>query len=266
MKKNFLKLFPSTKKPVIGMIHLLAMPGSEGYPGYTKILEHALGELESLQAGGIDGVLVENDNDSPYTLTASQATVAIMTGITAQVVKHSKVPVGVEVLLNDPKASLSIAMAGGAQFIRTDYFVDRMSRPEYGGEISINAAEVIQFRKALLAEEICILADVQVKHAQLLDKNKKIAVSVQQAEAAGADGVIVSGDLTGLQPVTDHLSEAAQAAKDIPVLIGSGFASTNALALLQHSDGAIVGTSIKDGKKVSSIKTAQLMNTVKKHP
>ena len=262
MSNIFLSLF-SAKKPIIGMIHLLAMPGSKGYPGYKKLLGHALLELKNLEAGGIDGVLVENDNDAPYTLTAGPATVAAMTAITAEVVRKAKVPVGIEVLLNDPKASLAIALASGAQFIRTDYFVDKMSRPQYGGEIKINATEVINFRSQIKADQIIILADVQVKHAQLLEKGKTISKSVQQAEIAGAAAVIVTGALTGHEPIVDDLKEAMQAVKRIPVLIGSGFARENVKKLLPHTNGVIVGSSIKKNGKVSLKKTKELMNEVK---
>lgn len=262
MKNNFLSLFKS-QKPIIGMVHLLAMPNSNGYVGFETTLQHALNELDSLEKGGIDGILIENDNDSPYTLLADPATVAVMTAITAKIVEKSNVPVGVEVLLNDPKASLSIAVAGGAQFIRTDYFVDRMSRPEYGGEISINPQEILDFRSKLKAEDIFILADVQVKHAQLLEVGKTISSSVKQAEQAGADGVIVSGNFTGEQPVVDDLKEAMEAVENIPVLIGSGFSLQNSTQLLPHTNGVIVGSSIKENGKVSLQKTSELMSEVR---
>lgn len=262
MKNKFLSLFKS-QKPIIGMVHLLAMPNSRGYVGFEATLEHALNELDNLEKGGIDGLLIENDNDSPYTLLADPSTVAVMTAITAKIVEKSSVPVGVEVLLNDPKASLSIAVAGGAQFIRTDYFVDRMSRPEYGGEIYINPQEILDFRSKLQAEDIFILADVQVKHAQLLEVGKTISASVRQAEQAGADGVIVSGNFTGEQPVADDLKEAMKAVDKIPVLIGSGFTSKNAAQLLPHTHAVIVGSSIKENGKVSLNKAMELMSEVK---
>ena len=220
-------------------------------------------ELKNLEQGGIDGVLVENDNDAPYTLTANSATVAIMTAVTTEIVKKARVPVGVEVLLNDPKASLSIALASGAQFIRTDYFVDKMSRPEYGGEIKINAAEVVNFRSQIKADHIFILADIQVKHAQLLEKGKTISKSVQQAETAGATAVIVTGDLTGHEPMVGDLKEAMWTVKKIPVLIGSGFAKENVKKLLPYANGVIVGSSIKKNGKVDLKKVKELMKEVK---
>lgn len=259
---NFLTIFTS-RKPVIGMIHLLPMPTSKGYLGFEASLEHALSELDHLEKGGVDGVLVENDNDSPYTLLADPTTIAEMTAITAQIVKKSQIPVGVEVLLNDPKASLMIASASGAQFIRTDYFVDKMFRPEYGGEIAINPKGIIHFRSQLKADDIFILADVQVKHAKLLEIGKSISTSVQQAEQAGADGVIISGNFTGEQPVVEDLKEAIHAVKNIPVLIGSGFSMENADDLLPHTHAVIVGSSIKENGKVSLKKTSALMSKVK---
>jgi predicted TIM-barrel enzyme len=54
---------------------------------------------------------------------------------------------GVEFLIHDPQASLAVAKTANFSFIRTDYFVDRMARQEYGGEIKVNPKEVISYRE-----------------------------------------------------------------------------------------------------------------------
>ena len=62
-------------------------------------------------------------------------------------------PVGIEILLNDPEASLAVALAAGADFIRTDYFVDEMSRPEHGA-MRIAPEAVIAYRARIGAEHV----------------------------------------------------------------------------------------------------------------
>ena len=55
-------------KPVIGMVHLLPLPGSPGYTGYgmDPIIERALQDAEALVEGGVDALMVENMWDLPY--------------------------------------------------------------------------------------------------------------------------------------------------------------------------------------------------------
>ncbi len=64
---NFEKLF-GVKKPIIGMLHLLPLPGSPIYDGkgLKEVIERALFDAEELQAGGVDAMEVENFSDPTY--------------------------------------------------------------------------------------------------------------------------------------------------------------------------------------------------------
>jgi len=262
--QNIKELF-SKKKTVIGMIHLLPSPGYDTHQDYKNTLEYALNDLHNLINGGIDAVLIENDNDQPHQITAGPEVISFMTLIVAEIVNASTVPVGVEVLLNDPKASLAVAKNTGCQFIRTDYFVDRMSREEYGGEMYINPAELIAYQKKLEAEDIALFTDIQVKYATLLEKGKSIKESCLQAIKEGSDGVIVTGAFTGIEPELDKVREAKGNSAGVPIIIGSGFSVDNAKQLLEYADGAIVGSSIKKtdfNSPVSQEKVKELMKLV----
>lgn len=259
---KFNKVFRASK-PVIGMIHLWPLVGYQKHPGMGKVIKKALMDLEALGKGGVNGVLVENDADQPHQVKVGPEIIAAMTRVVSEVIKKAKVPVGVEVLLNDPKASLAIAKATGSKFIRTDYFVDRMSREEYGGEMKIDPKGLIEYRQKIEAEPVLILTDVQVKHAQLLEKGKPIQKSVKQAIQAGSDGVIVTGSWTGVEPDLSELKKAKLVANNWPVLVGSGLSVENAVELLGVADGAIVGSSLmnKSGG-VSQAKVKQLMKKI----
>lgn len=105
-----------------------------------------------------------------------------MTRITVEVVAAAqRSVVGIEILINDPDASLAVAQAAGASFIRTDYFNDPMDRPEYGGAMKIDAPGLLAYRDRLGADDIMIMADIQVKYARLmvergLDESAQIAL------------------------------------------------------------------------------------------
>ncbi|HRW30711.1 MAG TPA: BtpA/SgcQ family protein, partial [Emcibacteraceae bacterium] len=108
---HFKSLFPR-EKPIIAMIHLPPLPDYEGSPGMDAIIESALHDLSILEKYGIDGALIENEYDRPHRVKAEPQTIIAMTEVTKAVVKASKnCVIGVEILLNDAKASLDVAKA-----------------------------------------------------------------------------------------------------------------------------------------------------------
>jgi membrane complex biogenesis BtpA family protein len=247
---GFRERFPAAK-PLIGVIHLPALPGCPGSPGLAAVVAHALAELATYRVGGLDGVLVENENDRPHRAEAARETIAVMTAVTRELVSAARsLPVGIEILLNDPEASLAVALAAGADFIRTDYFVDEMSRPEHG-VMRIAPEAVISYRASIGAEHVLVLADVQVKYAEMLAP-RALAESARQARAGHADAIVVTGTRTGEPPSADEVLAACTGAGDCPVLVGSGLAPRNARDLLEVAGGAIVGTSLmSDGRATS---------------
>jgi membrane complex biogenesis BtpA family protein len=245
----FATAFPRPR-PLIGVVHLPPLPGYAGYPGMAALVRHALADLEVLERAGYDGVLIENEHDQPHRVLAAPETLAAITEVTAKAVAAAqRVVVGVEILLNDPKASLAAAQASGARFIRTDYFVDRMARDEYGGEMAIDPEGLLAYRRAIGADSVLILADVQVKYARMLTP-RPLAESAREASAKRADAVIVTGTLTGVPPSVKELDDATAGADGCPVLIGSGLTAANAGEILTRSGGAVVGTGIMRSGKI----------------
>ena len=60
-----------------------------------------------------------------------------------------------------------------------------------------------------------------------------------------ADGLIVTGPVTGLPAEADDVAVVRKAVPDRLLLVGSGVDAANAAQFLTHADGAIVGTSLK---------------------
>ncbi len=243
---RFHALFPNGK-PLIGMI---ALSPSPGYPAFTSIdamIETALADLSALERGGADAVLVENDFDQPHTLTAGPAVVAAMTRVTREVVARARVPVGIEVLLNDWRASLAVAATTGARFVRLDFFVDRVRSKL--GVIEPEPAAVVTYRRRIRADHLLLFTDLQVKYSTPVGAPKPIERSALEAAAAGADAVIVTGSATGIGPTPVDLIAARVGG--VPVLIGSGMSADNAAELVPLADGFIVGTSLRSGSQAS---------------
>lgn len=254
----------NTNKMMIGMLHLPPLIGYPTFPGMDEVIVKSLKDLETLEKAGFDGILVENDNDTPHQVTASPEIIAALTVVTMEVIKHAKnIIVGVEFLLNDPMASIAIAKATDAKFVRSDYFVDRMARDEYGGEMVINPKQTMDYKKKIQADNILFFADIQVKYARMLE-TKTIDVSARQAKEAGADAAIISGTKTGEPPTIQDVMDAKKGTNNFPILIGSGLTSENAKEIMSVADGAIVGTSIKTGDYIDERKASELMEIVNK--
>lgn len=248
------------------MIALPSLLGHSEFSGVDDLIEHTLGDLSVLEQGGVNGVCVENDYDHPHQLVVGPEIVAIFTQVTHEIAQHAKVPVGLQVLLNDWRASLTIAKATGASFVRLDFFVDRVRIA--AGVIEPEPEAVIAYRKQIKAESVALLTDVQVKYSELLEPGKSLSTSTQQAIAHGADAIVVSGSVTGEPPKLEDLREVRSAAGDFPVLVGSGTTPENVRALFQYAEGAIVGTAFKDGMtshdRVVLRRVHELMDAVKK--
>jgi predicted TIM-barrel enzyme len=64
---NILDVLFKKKKPIIGMVHSLPLPGSPGFKKYRlpDLYDYAVEEAVKLIEGGVDGILIENAGDIP---------------------------------------------------------------------------------------------------------------------------------------------------------------------------------------------------------
>jgi hypothetical protein len=63
-----LKELFGTDKPVIGVVHLMPLPGSPRYSGDLEtVLLRAEQEATALSSGGANGIIIENFFDAPFT-------------------------------------------------------------------------------------------------------------------------------------------------------------------------------------------------------
>ena len=235
-----------TQKPVIGMIHFMPLLGFKGYRGMNKTLEFALQDLKALGKGGVDGIMVENNYDIPHKIFVDEKTISCMTYLTNEIVKRTRLPVGISVLWNDYKSALSIAKICGGKFVRIPVFVDNV-RTNYG-DVFGEAEKVIDYRNKIKAKNVLLFTDIHVKHAKLISKYS-LEESAKAAIRKGSDGIIVTGKWTGDEPSLDDLKLVRMVVRNFPVFIGSGAIEDNIDKLMQYADGAIVGTSLKTGKE-----------------
>jgi len=236
-----------TSKPVIGVIHLLPLPGSPRWDGHMDpVCLRAEQEAAALATGGVDAIIIENFFDAPFTRhRVDTATACALSVVIKRVMNICDLPIGVNVLRNDGLTALAVAATVGAQFIRVNVLTGAMVTDQ--GIIQGDAHELLMYRKHLLAHKrIKILADVMVKHATPLGAETDIKQAAKDTVARGlADGVIVSGTATGSAPDQHDLSAVRDAVPGTPLFIGSGTTLENVAALMRTADGVIVASSLK---------------------
>lgn len=246
-------------KAFIGVLHLPPLPGAPRWAGsIAAVLERAEREALTLAEGGADGIIVENFGDAPFRIgRVEPETVAAMTRVVARVVDSVALPVGVNMLRSDALSALAVAVAAGARFLRVNIHYGTMAADE--GLTTGAAYETLRRRRLLAAEDIAILADVLVKHAVPLGAADLGLLARETAYRGLADGLIVTGPVTGQPAAAADVAAARQAVPDRLLLVGSGVTAANAAAFLPYADGAIVGTSLKaDGIIANPIDPARV--------
>lgn len=258
-----LRFLPRTKS-LIGMVHLRALPGSpHASQTVSEIVRAAVAEAQALERAGFDALIVENMHDRPYLADASTAsTVAPFAIVCAAVVDAVRIPVGVQLLSGANLAALAIAHSAGASFLRAEGFVFAAVADE-GLLAKACAGELLRERRRLGAESIAIFADVRKKHSShALTADLDMGQWVRGAEFFGADGVIVTGTETGVEPNLVELAQARDATR-LPVLVGSGATPNNLAALFRHADAIVVGSALKrDGHWAAELDAARVAAVV----
>ncbi|AOX00758.1 phosphorybosylanthranilate isomerase [Moorena producens PAL-8-15-08-1] len=255
-----------TPNPIIGVVHLLPLPTSPRWGGSLQaVIDRAEQEVTALGSGGVDGVIVENFFDAPFTKNqVDPAVVSTMTIIVERLMNLVPIPIGINILRNDAHSALAIATCVGAKFIRVNVLTGIMATDQ--GLIEGQAHTLLRYRRAL-GSDVKILADVLVKHGQPLE-SPNITIAVQETIERGlADGVILSGWGTGTPTNPQDLVLASAAAKGKPVFIGSGANWENISTLMQYADGVIVSSSLKRrgqiDQPIDPIRVSQFVEAVR---
>ena len=234
----------STRKAVIAMAHIGALPGSPLYDadgGMDKLVDDVVGDIERLQAGGVDAIMFGNENDRPYLLKATPESLAAMTAVVAAAKPALTVPFGVNYLW-DPTASVAIGVATGAAFVReifTGVFASDM------GVWAPDCAVPARMRRNLGRPDMKLLFNINAEFAHALDQ-RPIALRARSAVFSSlADAILVSGPITGQAAEASDLRSVAEAVSEVPVFANTGVNLDNVRDVMGVADGCVIGTHFK---------------------
>jgi hypothetical protein len=143
----------------------------------------------------------------------------------------------------DPSASVAIAAATGASFVReifTGVFASDM------GLWKPDAATALRLRRNLGRNDLKLLFNINAEFADSLDR-RPIELRARSAVFSSlADGILVSGALTGQGVNTSDLQRVAEALEGkVPVFANTGVTLETVSGILALADGCIVGTHFK---------------------
>jgi len=241
---SWLKEVIKTEKAIIAMCHLQALPGDTGYnheKGMSWVVEKAREDLHALQDGGVDAIMFSNEFSLPYLTDVRKETIAAMGYIIGELKSEITVPYGVNVLW-DPKASLDLAVATGASFVREIF------TGVYASDFGIwntNCGETVRHQYAIGAQNVKLLFNIVPEAAVYLSQRNIREVAKTTVFNCKPDALCVSGLTAGESTDTQILSAVKAIVPDTVVLANTGCKIDNITTQLAVADGAVVGTTFK---------------------
>jgi len=249
MTENFKQVFGKTK-PVIGMVHIGALPGSPLFNPSTDLVAAARADLLALQSAGFDAVMFGNENDRPYEFEVDTASTATMAAIIGQLKSEITVPFGVNVLW-DPMSSIALGAATGAAFVReifTGTYASDM------GSWTPDAGKAMRYRDRLGRSDMAMLYNVCAEFAHSLDQRSLPDRARSAVFSSIPDAVLVSGQITGEAAALSDLEAVKAVLPNTVVMANTGVKHNTVADVLSIADGCIVGSSLKvDGDTWNAI-------------
>jgi len=246
---NFKRVFGKTK-PIIGMVHIGALPGTPLFDPSLDLVAAASADLVALQNAGFDAVMFGNENDRPYEFNVDTASTATMAAIIGQLKKDITVPFGVNVLW-DPMSSVALAAATGASFVREIFTGSYASDM---GTWNPDAAKAMRYRNKLGRTDMAMLYNISAEFAHSLDQRSLPDRARSAVFSSIPDAVLVSGQITGEAAALSDLQAVKAVLPDTPVMANTGVKHNTVAEVLSVADGCIVGSSLKvDGDTWNAI-------------
>ncbi len=232
----------NTRKPIIAMCHVRALPGDPYFSGdMEQVVDQARAEFLTLQEGGVDAVMFSNEFSLPYLTKMEPVTTACMARIIGELKSEIKIPFGVNMLW-DPYASLDLAAATGAKFIR------EIMSGVYASDFGLwntNPGEVVRHQMRLGLKDVKLLWNIVPEAAKYLADRDIEQIAKTTVFNNRPDVLCVSGITAGAATDTDILSRVKRVVPETAVFANTGCKVNTIEKILSIADGAVVGTTFK---------------------
>lgn len=233
-----------TSKPIIAMCHLEALPGDPGYDpdkGMEWIVERARHDMLALQSGGVDAIMFSNERSLPYLTRVEPITTTCMARVVAELKGELHIPFGVNVLW-DPNASIDLAVATGAQFVREIF------TGVYASDFGLwntNAGQTVRHQHVIHGQNVRLFFNIVPEASAYLAGRDIVSIARSTVFNARPDALCVSGLTAGVATDQSTLRRVKEVTGDVPVFANTGVRLDTLEAILAVADGAITGTTFK---------------------
>lgn len=229
----------------IAMIQTPPLPGSYQHSGQclTEIIDYVLQEARILSACGFDAVILQNMGDMPVKQQTRPEVIAYFS-IIAKEIKSNFRDLVLGILINwDGIASLAVAHAANADFVRVEHVYTGVEVTSTG-LITAQCCEITEMKKRLNTT-LPIFADVYEPHAVPLGAKPIEDAAWESVHEALADGLFLSGK--SAQESIDMIAHVRTKLPNSTIFLGGGATEENMLQLLKYYDGICVAKWIKNG-------------------
>ena len=233
------------KPMILAMLQPHPLPGTYLHDGepFSSIIDEVLKEAQLLVDIGYDGFILQNMHDGPIKQHSDLSTVSYMSAL-AKVVKTTFPDKKLGILINwDGEASLCVAEASSADFVRVEYLYTGVSIGMCG-ILEGQCSDILMLKKRL-GTAIPVYADAFEASGVYLNPLPKDKEAVRMVKRAFADGLFVSSDNN--REAIDLIKNLRLKLEDVPIFIGGRATGENIEELMQYYDGVSVSTWIKDG-------------------
>jgi len=241
---NWIKDLFGCSKPIIAMCHMRALPGDPGYDsqkGLGWIVDQAHNDLRALQEGGVDTVMFSNESSLPYLTRVEPITTACMGRVIGQLLGEVKEPFGVNVLW-DPIASIDLAVATGASFVREIF------TGVYASDFGIwntNCGAVVRHQHRVHGGHIKLFFNILPEASVYLGDRSLADIARSTVFNTKPDALCVSGLTAGVETSAESLRVVKAAVPEVPVFANTGVKLENLERILEIADGVVIGTAFK---------------------
>ena len=244
MGTEWIKSTFGTEKPIIAMCHIRALPGDPYFTSdcsMEKNIEMAREEFLALQEGGVDAVMFSNEFSLPYLTKVEPVTTACMARIIGELKKDIKIPFGVNMLW-DPYASLDLAAATGAKFIR------EIMSGVYASDFGLwdtDPGNIVRHQMRLGLRDCKLLWNIVPEASKYLADRPIEQIAKSTVFNNKCDVICVSGITAGAAADTEVLAKVKNVIPETAVFANTGCKVNTIERILNIADGAVVGTTFK---------------------
>jgi membrane complex biogenesis BtpA family protein len=229
---------------LIAALHLPAMPASAQPAALSiaDVIAYARRNAALALQNGMDGLYIQDLGDYPVARLPQPHTVARVTAVGCALRQDfPTTALGVCLMAHGAAGPLAAAQAMDADFVRLKVYVGAVVKAE--GVLEGCAYEAIQYRAAIRAENIRIVADVHDRTGMPLAPQSLQEAAHQAVTFGRADALILTG--RSFSESLEMIGQVQRAALGVSLWIGGGVTAENVAQALAVADGVIISTALK---------------------